>query len=233
MSKENMAVRVLAAIPNDDLYEGVAKSLGMRGMEVDRVMTGSEVLASIASECPDVMLVCDSLPDMPGERAAQEVRNLCDSALIMLSKSTDVDRRAKALEACVDDYVTIPAHNGELYGRIVAVLRRRGGTTRVALTHYDVDGLSLDFQTHIATVHGEVVELTPTEWSILRVLALYRGVPVPSDIIGARVWGAHFSGDGVRLRVHLSNIRKKLERTAAEPRYIVTEPRRGVRLATE
>lgn len=232
MTQDNQVVRAVAAIPIDDLFDNVTEVLARRGMKIDRVRTGSELLAAVAIECPDIALVYDALPDMSGERAAQVVRDTCNAGVIMLSKHTDVERRATALESCVDDYVTVPAHNGELFGRVAAVLRRRGGS-RTALTDYSVDGLSLDFAAHLATVRGRAVELTPTEWSILRVLALYQGVPVPSEVIGARVWGADFTGDGVRLRVHLSNIRKKIEPGSGSPRYVITVPRRGIRLASE
>lgn len=221
---------VVVALPNDDLFDDIRDTFGYRGLVPKRVRLASELLALIAEAEPDVTLIYDDLPDMPGEELARMVREVSDAGIIMLSRQTDVQRRAQALEACVDDYVTIPAHNGELFGRTVSLLRRRSGRA-VTAEKVVVGELELDFEAHLASLDGAEVELTHTEWRILQVLALYHGSPVPTPVITARVWGSDFNGDGVRLRVHVSNIRKKLEVNSAHPRYILTVPRRGLQLA--
>jgi two-component system, OmpR family, KDP operon response regulator KdpE len=123
--------------------------------------------------------------------------------------------------------VTKPFAIGELLARLRAVARRAGGTVEPILR---VGELEVDLERHAVTVDGQPVHLTPREFSILRLLAQSPGKLLTHRTILREVWGPAYGGESNYLHVYVSQLRRKIERDATRPRYLLTEPGAGYRL---
>jgi two-component system, OmpR family, KDP operon response regulator KdpE len=133
------------------------------------------------------------------------------------------------LEAGADDYVTKPFGSRELVARLQAALRRADpGESEPVLR---ADGLELDLAAHTVHVDGEEVHLTPIEFNLLRVLASNRGRLMTHRSLLVEVWGPEYANDTQVLRVHIANLRRKIERSGEAPRFIRTDPGVGYRFA--
>jgi len=146
----------------------------------------------------------------------------------VLSAVGDEGEKVRALDAGADDYITKPFSTDELLARLRAVLRRSDGPQRTAVV--TVGDLAIDLADHRVTVGGRDVHLTRLEFDLLRVLARHHGRLVTHRMLLHEVWGPEYGSETHYLRVHVSNIRRKLEPDPARPRYIITEPGIGFRL---
>jgi two-component system KDP operon response regulator KdpE len=135
-----------------------------------------------------------------------------------------------ALDEGADDYLTKPFSAGELLARIRALLRRAAALTSPPPVVISGD-LEIDIARRRVTRAGEEVALTPTEFDILAFLARNAGLVVTQKMILEKVWGPEWVEDAQTLRVHVSNLRKKIEPPAGRPRHIITEPGVGFRFS--
>ncbi|HUX37950.1 MAG TPA: response regulator transcription factor [Rectinemataceae bacterium] len=198
-----------------------------RGYEVAEAETGFEGIQALASIRPDIVLLDLGLPDRDGAAVLAEIRDRSEVPVIVISvrdRETDI---VALLDGGADDYVTKPFNLGELVARMNAALRRRSGRPEEP---YSVDGLVVDFEQRIASVDGERLKLTPTEYAILAVLARAGGRVVTKSSLLRAIWGPLGDLEQGSLRVHLSSMRKKMEGDPALPRFIVTEAGIGYRL---
>jgi two-component system KDP operon response regulator KdpE len=138
--------------------------------------------------------------------------------------------KVRALDLGADDYVVKPFGMQELSARIRAVLRRQTAATVDGEPVVRAGDLELDLARREVKVANRLVHLTPTEYELLRYLALHAGKPVTHSTLLRQVWGEHAIGDTYNTRYVVAQIRKKLEDNAAQPRYIVNEPGVGYRL---
>ena len=150
--------------------------------------------------------------------------------VIVLSAVGEEAEKVRALEAGADDYVTKPFGPDELIARLRAALRRakKGAQDEPVLS---APGLELDLAAHRVAVDGQEVHLTPTEYDLLRVLMQRRGRLMTHRALLAEVWGPGYEEDTQVLRVHVANLRRKIEAEPATPRYVVTDPGVGYRFA--
>jgi two-component system KDP operon response regulator KdpE len=136
-----------------------------------------------------------------------------------------------ALDAGADDYLTKPFGTGELLARMRAAARR--GMSSAAEPLFSTGSLAVDLGRRLVSVDGATVQLTPTEYDLLRVLVTHAGKVLTHHQLLREVWGAGYEAEAHMLRVNISNLRRKLEPDPARPRYILTEPGVGYRLQTE
>jgi two-component system KDP operon response regulator KdpE len=148
--------------------------------------------------------------------------------ILVLSAVGEEGEKIRALDAGADDYVTKPFAPGELLARLRAALRRASRNEDPEIT---VDDLTVNLAAHTVARDGEEVHLTPKEFDLLRVLVRNRGRLMTHRALLKEVWGVAYQEDTQVLRVHVANLRRKLEPEPAKPRYIKTDPGVGYRFA--
>ncbi|MFI5280129.1 MAG: response regulator [Gemmatimonadales bacterium] len=195
------------------------------------VGTMREALEQAAGRHPDVILLDLGLPDGDGLDATKQIREWSRTPIVVLSARGLESDKIAALDAGADDYLTKPFSVGELLARIRVALRHAGGT--VAPSVFEVRGLRVDLERRVVAVGGAEVHLTPTEYRILAVLVAHAGKVLTHRQLIAEVWGAHTTGQTPALRVHMNQLRHKIEREPARPRLLITEPGVGYRLRDE
>jgi two-component system, OmpR family, KDP operon response regulator KdpE len=190
--------------------------------------SGEEALDVAAVQRPDAAIVDLVLPDMDGVEVCRRLREWTELPIIVLSAVGDEDAKVRALAAGADDYVTKPFGPRELIARLQAVLRRSAAAPEDALIQ--ADGLEVDLAARVVRRGGEDIHLTPKEFDLLRTLAQNRGRLMTHRALLTTVWGEGYGDDTQVLRVHVANLRRKIE-PAEGPRYIKTDPGVGYRFA--
>jgi two-component system KDP operon response regulator KdpE len=168
---------------------------------------------------------------MDGFAVLQALRPSTRAAVIVVSVMPDEKDKVRALDLGADDYLVKPFGTEELVARIRAVLRRQADVSAGEPVVHTGD-LEIDLGRRSVTVGGRPVRLTPTEYELLRYLALHAGKPVTHSTLLRQVWGEYAVGDKYNTRYVVAQIRKKLGDDPANPRYIVNEPGVGYRLLT-
>jgi two-component system KDP operon response regulator KdpE len=192
---------------------------------------GHSALAAAVAIRPDIILLDLGLPDMDGVTVIERIREWSHVPIIVLSVREREDDKVKALDAGADDYLTKPFGVGELLARIRAALRRSLQEAPEPL--YRIEGLEVDLTRRRVSVHGEEVQLTPTEYELLRLLVTHAGKVLTHSQILKQIWGVAYMEQPHVLRVNISNLRRKIEQDPSRPRCILTEPGVGYRLRTE
>jgi two-component system KDP operon response regulator KdpE len=202
-------------------------ALNGQGFVVSEAGTGQDALQALTLERPDLVILDLGLPDMDGVEVTRRLREWSQVPVIILSvREQEVDKIA-ALDAGADDYLTKPFGMGELLARIRTILRRQtAGTSEPVFT---LGGLTVDLANRLVTVDGREVQLTPTEYDILRALIIHAGKVLTNRQLLRQVWEEGYDDLHI-LRVNISNLRHKLEPDPSRPTYIHTEPGVGYRL---
>ena len=218
---------------------GIAKflkaTLTANRFDVIIVDEGTKALQIISSHCPDCILLDLGLPDMDGNEIIQSVRKWTKTPIIVISARSMEEDKAKALDFGADDYLTKPFGTIEMLARIRAALRH----TRTSMENdtvalqglYKVGDMEIDYRKHRVYVSGKDVNLTPNEYRIVALLGEHAGKVLTYKFIMRELWGPYASSDNKILRVHMANIRRKIEPNSDEPMYIFTEVGVGYRMA--
>jgi two-component system, OmpR family, KDP operon response regulator KdpE len=192
--------------------------------------TGQDALAITVSGRPDAIILDLGLPDLDGVEVTRRLREWTQIPIIVVSVRDREEDKITALDAGADDYLTKPFGVGELLARLRVALRR--ASTPESEPVYQADQLLVDLTRREVTVDGQVANLTPTEYDILRVLIQNAGKVLTHQQLIHLVWGNNFEADSHLLRVNISNLRRKIEVDPSRPRFIMTEPGVGYRLKT-
>ena len=200
------------------------------GFSVLTTGSGAEALTLVASAAPDLVLLDLGLPDVPGETVAREIRRSGRTPILMLTAKTGEEDRISGLEIGADDYVTKPFSPQEVVLRVQAILRRAGGALGgAALRSFGAGELTVDEDRHEVRVRGVMVELTPSEWSLLVALAGAPGRVYSRTELINRTRGYEFASERA-VDSHVKNLRRKIEEDPHEPRIVETVPGTGYRL---
>jgi two-component system KDP operon response regulator KdpE len=219
--------RVLVVDDDRQLLRALQITLAAHGYEIVPAGTGAAALAAASAQPPDVVILDLGLPDLDGVAVIEGLRGWCRAPIIVLSARHEERAKVRALDAGADDYVTKPFGMDELLARLRAALRRplpATGTATVTTKAFAVDLAAR----RVTTQHGEI-RLTPTEWHLLEILVRDPGRLVTQQELLRQVWGPAYSTETNYLRVHLANLRRKLEPDPARPTYLITEPSIGYR----
>ena len=224
-----MSGRVLVVDDERQILRALRVLLGGAGFEVSTAETAQDALDKLTVRPPDAAILDLILPDGNGVDIARSIREWSEMPIIVLSAVGDEAEKVRALEAGADDYVTKPFGPDELIARLRAALRRTSGAPTEPMLR--AEGLELDLAAHRVTVGGNEVHLTPTEFDLLRVLMLGRGRLLTHGALLREVWGPAYENDTQVLRVHIANLRRKIEPERGSPSHILTDPGIGYRFA--
>ncbi len=204
-------------------------ALSAHGYQVYEAATGEEGLQNAAAQHPDVIILDLGLPDIDGVEVTRRLREWTQTPIIILSVRGGEEDKIAALDAGADDYLTKPFGTGELTARIRTALRHAqpSGETQPI---FQVDGLRVDLLHRTVLVEEKAVELTPTEYELLKLLVQHAGKVVTHNQLLRAVWGTAYEDEAHLLRVNISNLRHKIESDPAQPHYILTESGVGYRL---
>lgn len=186
-----------------------------------------------ASEKPELIVLDLALPDADGIAVCVEIRKWSTAAILVLSARHADDEKIALLDAGADDYMTKPFNTLELKARVRALRRRAAAGGSAVGSVITCGDLTMDLAARTLTLSGSLLHLTPTEWDLLRELMTHAGKTMTHRQLFTAVWPAKSAGDAQQyLRVHVANVRRKIEANPIEPRYILTEPGVGYRFAS-
>lgn len=205
-------------------------SLSSQSFRVLEAADGRAALAEIEQSRPDLIVLDLGLPDMPGADVCREVRRWGTMPIVVLSARHAEDEKVGLLNLGADDYITKPFSTQEFSARVRAHLRRFQSLS--APSHnatIAADGLNIDLVRRRVSRGSGAIHLTPIEWEILRTLATASGRTLTHQQIFDAVWGRAFGNPQQYLRVHITNLRRKVEADPSRPQLIITEPGVGYR----
>jgi two-component system response regulator RegX3 len=227
--------RILVVDDELSVRESVRYALEQEGFDVTLAADGEEAEGQITSDHFDLLILDIMMPGKSGLDICREVRAHSPVPIILLTaKDAEVDK-VVGLEVGADDYVTKPFSVRELLGRVRAQLRRReldrspGGEG----TSIEAGPVSIDLARHLVTVRGEPINLTRSEFQVLRLLAESPGQVFSRKQIMEELWQTEFRGDVRACDVHISNLRQKVERDPQHPELVLTVRRAGYRFAED
>lgn len=230
MSVEEKGLRILVVDDERAIRRFLRASLITHGHTIFEVATGAETLSAVAEHRPDIVFLDLGLPDMNGLEVTRQLREWTQVPIIVLSvRDREIDK-IQALDAGADDYLTKPFGIGELMARVRGVIRRTSHANQIEPV-FIVGDLQVDFIHRRVTVSDQEVNLTPTEYDLLRVLIQNADKVLTHQQILQKVWGSRYSEEETHLlRVNISNLRRKIEPDPTRPVLIITEPGVGYRL---
>lgn len=205
----------------------VAETLAEQGHDVDSAATAMSGLELAVKGQPDLVLLDLGLPDLDGTELLRMIRAVSPVPVIVITARGADDVVVKTLDSGADDYLVKPFSVSQLEARIRAVLRRGSSTSDLPVR---IGGLEIDTRGREARLDGELLELSPKEFDLLRVLAESPGQVVSKRELMAQVWREPYGGSDRTIDVHLSMLRGKLGESAQEPRYLHTVHGVGVKL---
>jgi two-component system, OmpR family, KDP operon response regulator KdpE len=221
-------LRVLVCDDEPQILRALRVILREAGFEVIPAAGAREALDSAAVRAPDAAIVDLVLPDGDGVEVCRSLREWTEMPIVVLSVVGEETEKVRALNAGADDYVTKPFGPSELIARLNAVLRRAAPKDRSEPV-LAADGLELDLTAHEVRRDGEPVHLTPIEFDLLHTMMRNRRRLMTHRALLTEVWGPAHAGDTQTLRVHVANLRRKIEPDPGAPRYITTDAGVGYR----
>lgn len=213
--------RVLIVEDDRGLADVVAQALESAGFTSSVATTGANGVSQAESHEPELVILDLGLPDMDGTEVCRQLQEKRKVPVIMLTARAEEHDRVAGLENGATDYVTKPFSVRELVARVKTVLRRLYGEMEYAPRVLRIGDLELDTDAHAARLAGEFIELTRTEFLILRTLMEHRGQVVTKDRLSEVVWGGEVQQSHV-LEVHISNLRHKIEKDPRHPEHLIT-----------
>jgi two-component system, OmpR family, KDP operon response regulator KdpE len=220
--------RVLVVDDEQPILRALGTNLRARGYAVDVAPTGEDALALAARHRPDAVILDLGLPGISGIEVVQGLRGWSMVPIIILSARGAERDKVAALDAGADDYVTKPFGMDELLARLRAALRRNAPAPEAAVV--TTPHCAVDLAAKRVRIGGDEVRLTPTEWGLVEMLVRNAGKLVSQRQLLQEVWGPQYGDETNYLRVHMANVRRKLEPDPSRPRYFITEPGMGYRL---
>ena len=221
-------MKILVVDDDPDVVEVVNLCFNLRWPEAEVVSAdnGETALELVEREKPDFVLLDVVLPGQDGFHVCQELRQFSDVPVVMLSaRDAEVDK-VRGLEMGADDYITKPFSHLELLARVRAVVRRYQSQLPAVGESFESGGLRIDYASRTVTVNGNIVRLTPTEYSLLHHLSRNAGRVLPHQTLLAKVWGREYTDEIDYLKVYIRRLRQKLEGDPQSIGEIVSE--RGV-----
>ena len=205
-----------------------------QGYRLFEAATGEAGLVEAATRQPELVILDLGLPDLDGLEVIRRLREWATIPIIILSARGQERDKIAALDAGADDYVSKPFGMGELLARMrVAIRHASRGPSDPGESTFCVRDLHVDLGRRQVMVAGNAVHLTPIEYRLLATLIRHAGKILTHQHLLKEVWGPNQTDQAQYLRVYVAQLRRKLENDPARPRYLLTEPGVGYRLASE
>ncbi|MCW7504521.1 response regulator transcription factor [Leptospira paudalimensis] len=197
-------------------------ALEAKGYHILEAISKKETIESIALHSPKLVLLDLQLPDGNGLEVIKEVRTFSEVPFIVLSVMNAEADKIALLDAGADDYITKPFSMGELLARIRTAFRRL--PVEDTPTNWENENLIIDFSNHQVCKNNQSIKLTPTEFQILTYLVKNSGKTITHEMLIKAIWGDLAQNEMNSLRVHITQLRKKIEDTPNQPKWITTVP---------
>ena len=223
-------IRVLVIDDEAAILRFLKPALEANSYEMESAGTVAEGIKRAAAATPDIVLLDLGLPDGDGKDVIRRAREWSDVPIIVLSARDRETEKIEALDLGADDYVNKPFNIGELLARMRTALRHRM-QRKAEIPVLRVGDLEVDAVRHRATRAGAELKLTPKEFELLSFLAKHAGRVVTHKQILTAVWGPAHTEDTQYLRVYIGQLRQKVEDHPEDPRFVLTEPGIGYRIA--
>ena len=208
-------------------------TLPAHGFRLHEAVTGKDGLTEAKARNPDLVLLDLGLPDLEGNEVIRQIREWTTTPIIVLSARDQEQAKVAALDLGADDYITKPFGVNELLARMRAALRHASRPVDGGESVFVLGDLKVDIDRRQVFVSEKEVHLTPIEYKLLTTLIRYAGKVLTHRQLLKEVWGPLHLDEGHYLRVYMRQLRNKLERNPAHPRYLMTELGVGYRLRTE
>lgn len=225
---ESQGIRILVIDDELQMRRLLKVALSAHGYEVKEALSGREGLNAAALFRPDLIILDLGLPDIDGLIVVERLRDWSKTPIIILSAKDQENDKIAALDAGADDYVTKPFGMGELLARIRTALRHIAAQDGEPCIIFD--DLSIDLAHRHVAVDGEEIKLTPTEYDLLKILAVNAGKVLTHKQLLKNVWGSAYDQESHYLRVYVGQLRQKIEKNPSRPVHIITESGVGYRL---
>lgn len=219
--------RVLVVDDEAPIRRYLRAALSAQGLTVYESATGEDAIQAVLSHRPDIIILDLGLPDIDGIEVTRRLREWSQTPIIILSVREAEQDKIAALDAGADDYLTKPFGTGELLARMRVALRKQLSAANEPV--FESNGLSVDFARRLVFVNDKEIQLTPTEYDLLKALVTHAGKVITHRQLLKQVWGDGYDDMHI-LRVNISNLRGKIEPDPSRPSYIHTEAGVGYRL---
>ena len=224
--------RVMIVDDEPSVRRFLKRCLKAHGYDMIEAENGEEALNLVALSQPDIIILDLGLPDISGITVMQQIREWSQIPIVILSVKNQEKDKIAALDTGADDYLTKPFGVGELMARLRVAMRRQASSLPTEPV-FMVGDLVVDLTSRIVTLEDAEISLTPTEYDLLRVLVKYAGRVITHQQLLREVRGVGYQTETQLLRVHMSNLRRKLEVDTTNPSYILTESGVGYRLRAD
>ncbi|MBX9938690.1 MAG: response regulator transcription factor [Candidatus Melainabacteria bacterium] len=229
-----MSTKILVIDDEPQIRRALKIGFERNGYEVQLAATGEEGLDKMAVEMPELLILDLAMPGIDGFEVCRQVRSWSSIPIIVLSVREREEDKIQALDCGADDFISKPFGVGELLARVRAVLRRSKQPEKTLGTPIFSEGdLEVDLDKRLVHKAGEVVHLTPKEYDLLSLLINNPNRVLTHRQLLTRVWGPEYAEDHHSLRVHIANLRNKIETDPARPHFIQTETRVGYRFTSK
>ena len=214
---------ILICDDQPDIVNALKIYLTPEGYTLHTANTGAQAVETVKNEEIDLVLLDIMMPVMDGITAASKIREFSNVPIIFLTAKSETEDVVLGLNVGADDYITKPFIPVEVLARVRSHLRRYeklGSRTTEAEDEVILGGIILNDRTKEVTVEGESVSLTPTEYSILRLLMTHPGKVYSTKALYEAVWQEAAFGSEGAVAVHIRHLREKIEINPSEPRYL-------------
>ena len=228
-----MQTRILVLDDEKEIADLVTLYLKNEGYQVHEFYDSEDALRFIKDNPVDLAMLDIMMPKINGFEICKIIREKYTFPVIMLTAKIEDMDKIQGLSLGADDYITKPFGTFELLARIRTAIRHNNklsDDSQNANRPYAADGLTIDFERRLVTLHGKEIHLTRVEYKIVSLLAKNSGKVMTYDTLIDQVWGPYADDNNRILRVNMANIRRKIEENPGEPKYIFTELGVGYRM---
>lgn len=214
----------------------ICVSLEAQGYQCINTPNGKTAVSLVSSHNPDIIIIDLGLPDMDGIDVIAKIRPVTKAPIMVVSARGHEREKVEALDSGADDYLTKPFSVAELLARVRVALRHLNQDSQPeneSPAEFIVGELKIDFEKRRVFLSDNEIHLTPMEYKLMVLMTKYAGRVLTHNFILNEIWGTFSGNDTQSLRVFMANIRRKIEKDPAQPKYILTEVGVGYRLADE